>query len=201
MSKTQSVEQQALQAMHDTYNAFIGEGGIQEQQDRLNTQIENTSQYIMSLAGRCKTHSEFKRVCNSAELEFKELKAITNMKESFPLWVQLKSNIVSAMKLGLNPEGFDSEGTLRQAAKEIRKEQREAEVEETESTEDVGLDKTRPWLLDLERINELCAMIVDEYGEDSATLATALQAINDAETAISLLLDETPVELSEVEEA
>jgi hypothetical protein len=65
-------------------------------------------------------HELFAAMCSYAEARLKENHNVENLKEALPCWATYKTNILSGMKGGLDPNDYQTEWEFRKAAIEAR---------------------------------------------------------------------------------
>jgi hypothetical protein len=83
--------------------------------------IYNLAQYAAEVAP--KKHEPllvFRAMCGYAEVQFKERRGVSNLKQALPVWTVYKSNISAGFSFGLDPRDFTTEWEFRKALNEAR---------------------------------------------------------------------------------
>ena len=175
MELTTTIKRRAGLAIENTYTDYTKEGGVADLESKLAKAHEGCSKYIFNLAAFIVKQSDdlkdgvaqFTAVCAYAETQLKEKHKIESVKDALPVWGVYKSNILRGMRLGLDPQEFDSEGAFRAATME---EVRAAVVPENEGVLDVGepLPPVEPHTLGIDEAEQMM---------ESSTIVEPLKAL------------------------
>src|SRR5688572_17697257 len=117
----------AIESVHTTYDE---KDGLRELIAKAETKQVVISTHVHGLAVFAVRQEKdvergtalFLAMCTYAEEAYKTKHEVTDLEKAIPVWKVYKSNILAAMRLGLNPAEFEGEYALRKAKDErIRK--------------------------------------------------------------------------------
>jgi hypothetical protein len=118
-------------AIENTHKAYSKPGGIKDLESKLEGAHKTCSSHIFNLAQFATEESDdmagaaayFGVLCDFAETQYKTKHKVENLREALPVWATYKSNILRAMKSGLDPNHYGSEYDLRKAHQELKEPQ------------------------------------------------------------------------------
>ncbi len=127
MSEPQSVElsraakSRAVRAIEAVHVAYDEKDGLRDTLAKVEGQKTRVSGHIHGLAVfASQTEKDLPRaialylaMCAYAEEQYKTKHSVTDLEEAIPVWKVYKSNILAAMRLGINPAEYESEYALR----------------------------------------------------------------------------------------
>jgi hypothetical protein len=121
-AKTRAVR--AIESVHALYSDQDGLAEMIQRAEDLKTRVSSQVHGLAVFA--VKTEKTLERgialylaMCTYAEEAYKTKHGVTDLEKAIPVWKVYKSNILSAMRLDLNPAEYNSEYELRKAKNEL----------------------------------------------------------------------------------
>lgn len=124
-----SVKRRAVNAIEKVWEAYYDpKDGLKLRDEQVAVANARISSYIYGLAqftqDNCprkhRPHEVFAAMCLYAEAKLKENHNVHNLKEALPCWATYKTNILSGMRAGLDPNNYKTEWEFRKAGMETR---------------------------------------------------------------------------------
>jgi hypothetical protein len=119
----------AVNAIEKVWEAYHDpKYGLKLREEQVAVASAKISGYIYALARfaqdncprRHRPHELFAAMCSYAELKLKGKYSVENLKDALPCWATYKTNILSGMRAGLDPNSHKTEWEFRKAGMEVK---------------------------------------------------------------------------------